>query len=141
MSQVISATAKFNRPALKREEFLGKARILLAEAKKAQTKGQADLALEYAYQAALRTAGARIATSKVAGRARKPKSAWDQLRLVDEEGVAQAEKFSAYSRIRSRVASGVEFGIDEGVVRRLIDEVQVFIYEVEGGAEFLSVAA
>ena len=131
MSQVISATAKFRRSSFKREEFLGKARYLLADAKRSLAAGDKESALEFAYQAALRTAGARVADSKVATRARKPQSAWEQLRLVDEEGAAQAAQFSAYSRLRSRVASGLEFNVEEGVVRRLVEQVEGFIFDVE----------
>lgn len=141
MSQVISATTKFSGPAHKREEFLSKAAVLLAEARAHQANGQHDIALESAYRAALRTAGARIAGSKVAKRVRKPQGAWEQLKLVDDEGKQWAEVFEAFSRTRSRVASGLDFNIEPLVVARLIAHVEEFLNEAEIEAGWLPAAA
>ena len=86
MAQIISATTRFAGAGTRRADFILKAQALLAQAHVHREAGEWDLALESAYQAALRTAGARISASAVAGRRRRPTGAWDQLRMVDAEG-------------------------------------------------------
>ena len=82
MATVISATTRFGgRGEAKRAEFLGKAHVLLTQSQVALRAGDEASALELAYQAALRTAGARIAVSAVAQRKRKPHGAWNR-RLI-----------------------------------------------------------
>lgn len=141
MSNVVSATTKFRGRSTKREEFISKADALLAEARVQHAAGNHDVALESAYRAALRTAGARIAASKVAKRVRKPQGAWEQLKLVDEDGKQWAEVFEAFSRTRSRVASGLDFNVEPLIVARLIVHVEEFLAEVEKEAGWLSAAA
>ncbi|MGD7003217.1 SAV_6107 family HEPN domain-containing protein [Corynebacterium halotolerans] len=131
MAQVISATTRFARGGGKRAEFLAKARFLLDQSREHYRAGEVDLALEYAYQSALRTAGARIAGSPVAQRKRRPTNAWDQLKLVDETGVAQAQVFEHYSRFRSRVSSGIERDPDRAAVAALMEKAAAFLAEVE----------
>lgn len=141
MSKVISATTKFRPRQDKREEFLSKAASLLAEARTLHAQGDHDVALEMAYRAALRTAGARVAGSKVASRKRKPQGAWEQLKLVDEAGKEWAGVFGAFSRKRSRVASGLDFNTEPLVVARLISHVEEFLGEAEVEAGWLPAVA
>ena len=139
VATVISATTRFGgRGEAKRAEFLGKAHVLLTQAQVTLHAGDAASALELAYQAALRTAGARIAVSAVAQRKRKPHGAWDQLALVDETGVEQAADFKAFSRLRSRVSSGMEVGVDSAVVSEFIERVQGFLDFVDMEAGWVS---
>lgn len=141
MTNVVSATTKFSGRPSKREEFLSKAAVLLVEARAQQAAGRYDVALETAYRAALRTAGARIAASKVAKRVRKPQGAWEQLKLVDESGKQWAEVFEAFSRKRARVASGLDFNVEPLIVARLVAHVEEFLAEAEIEAGWLPNAA
>lgn len=141
MAQVISATTRFALGGGKRAEFLAKARTLLSQSEQHFRAGEIDLALEYAYQAALRVAGARIADSPVAQRRRKPSGAWAQLRLVDVEGQRQAAVFERYSRFRSQVSSGIERDPDPARVAEVTAEAKAFLAEVElGTGEVFSAA-
>ena len=102
MAQVISATARRVQRqggnGAKRQRFLTQAALLLADARADASTGRMDQALEKAYQAALRTAGACVAASAtVSKRKRLPTSAWDRLSLVGVEEKQWAEKFRAYS--------------------------------------------
>lgn len=133
MAQVISATTRFTHQGGKRAEFLAKAQLLLEQSREHFSAGEVDLALEYAYQAALRVAGARIAESPVARRKRKPTDAWGQLRLVDADGVRQAETFERYSRFRSRVSSGIERDPAPESVTEVMEKAAAFHAEVELG--------
>lgn len=113
MASVVSATtgAVYGAaPAVSRhDDFLLAASALLADAREQLDAGADDLALESAYRAALRTAGAAITQSDVvAKRKRLPTSAWEKLALTGPRGSYWAEKFSGYSRVRGRVASGIE---------------------------------
>lgn len=150
MAQVISATTKFGAGArgasagqgsAKRAHFLTQATSLLAESRSLAAAGQTDEALELAYQAALRTAGARVATSPVARRKRKPSSAWDQLALVDAEGKRWAAEFKAFSRLRSRLVSGLDSGVEESRVFELMDLVAAFKDATELGSVVDATAA
>ena len=138
MATVISATTRFGgRGEAKRAEFLGKAHVLLTQSQVALRAGDEASALELAYQAALRTAGARIAVSAVAQRKRKPHGAWDQLALFDETGVEQA----AFSRLRSRVSSGMEVEVDPVIVREFVQRVRGFLDSVDAEAGWVSEVA
>lgn len=143
MAQIISATTRFAGAGAgtRRADFILKARALLAQAVDYRADGEWDLALEVAFQAALRTAGARISASPVAARRRRPSNAWDQLRLVDEDGVRWATEFSQYSRLRSRVSSGLDLSVDHDVVNRVMELAAQFLAEVEEEAGWLPAAA
>lgn len=142
MAQVISATTSFNRGAgAKYQRFMLQAGQLLAQARTYAVQSRWDQALEMAYQAALRTAGARISLSAVARRKRKPSSAWDQLALVDVESKRWAEKLAAFSRLRGRVASGLESDVPESTVFELMELTSTFMAEVEAEQGFGSLAA
>lgn len=114
MAQVISATAAArsrNREALqsvRRDRFMGQALDLLADARKSAARGRLEDALEMAYRASLRAAGARVAASTVASRRRLPSSAWEQVALIGPADAQWAAEFKGYSRVRSRVASGLD---------------------------------
>ncbi len=143
MAQIISATTRFTGAGAgtRRADFILKAQALLSQARAHRGAGEWDLALESAYQAALRTAGARISASVVAGRRRRPTGAWDQLRMVDAEGERWAVVFGQYSRLRSRVASGLERDADPEVVSTVIELAARFLAEVEAEAGWVSAAA
>lgn len=143
MAQIISATTRFAGAGegTRRANFIFKARALLAQAVEHRAAGEWDLALEAAYQAALRSAGARISASAVSGKRRRPTSAWDQLRLVDAEGERWAGAFEQYSLLRSRVSSGLEREVDPAVVGRVMDLVAAFLAEVESEAGWTPAAA
>ncbi|WP_306496359.1 SAV_6107 family HEPN domain-containing protein [Corynebacterium striatum] len=146
MAQVISATAQFRGSraavgAFKRERFMEQASDLLAQARAMAAAGRWDQALEFAYQAGLRTAGARIADSAVAKRRRLPSSAWAQLALVGGEEKEWAERFGAYSRLRSRVASGLEDAPSDEVVLEVMALAAEFLSYVEEEMGFGSLAA
>lgn len=114
MAHVISATTQATKRTsrasgvAKQQHFLRQARMLIEQAREYAADGRLEEALEVAYQAGLRTAGARIAVSVVARRKRKPSSAWGQLALVSAEGKEWAQEFGRYSKLRSRVSLGLE---------------------------------
>lgn len=133
MGQIISATTRFSGAVRRRERFLHHARLLLDDAHANMRAGDPDLALESAYQAALRTAGAWIATSeKLAKRKRLPSSAWERLALIGGTAAEWSENLSAYSALRSRVASGIEYDPDPAVVGKVISLAEQFLAETEG---------
>lgn len=132
MAQVISATARRVQRqggnGAKRQRFLTQAALLLADARADASTGRMDQALEKAYQAALRTAGACVAASAtVSKRKRLPTSAWDRLSLVGVEEKQWAEKFRAYSRTRSRLASGIDRDVADSVVYGLMELAARFL--------------
>ncbi|OFS24098.1 hypothetical protein HMPREF3067_00085 [Corynebacterium sp. HMSC04H06] len=94
--------------------------MLIEQAREYAADGRFEEALEVAYQAGLRTAGARIAVSMVARRKRKPSSAWEQLALVSAEDKEWAQEFGQYSKLRSRVSLGLEDGVEEDAVFELM---------------------
>ncbi|MGV0326263.1 SAV_6107 family HEPN domain-containing protein [Corynebacterium confusum] len=126
MAHVISATRQATTRASrtsgvgKQQHFLRQARMLIEQAREYAADGRFEEALEVAYQAGLRTAGARIAVSMVARRKRKPSSAWEQLALVSAEGKEWAQEFGQYSKLRSRVSLGLEDGVEEDAVFELM---------------------
>lgn len=107
--------------ASKEESFFTAAADLLASADVELEAGRYDLALEYAYRAALRVAGARNAASPIVRkRKRLPTSAWDKLALTGEEGAQWAATFSSFSTARARAASGIDISPDPSMVARLV---------------------
>lgn len=114
MAQVISATAAARsrtreaQQYMRRDRFVGQALDLLAAARRSAAQGRFDDALEMAYRASLRAAGARVAASTVSRRRRLPTSAWDQVALIGPADAQWAAEFKDYSRVRSRVASGMD---------------------------------
>lgn len=143
MAQIMSATTRFTGAGqgTRRADFLAKARALLSQAARHREAGEWDQALEAAYQAGLRTAGAKISASPVAARKRRPTSAWEQLRLVDEDGGRWAAAFGQYSRLRSRVASGLERDVEPVVVDHVVALSAEFLAEVEADVGWFPVAA
>lgn len=141
MGDVISATTRFGRAGGARERFLASAHDLLGQARGHVEAKDWALALECSYQAALRTAGARNATSSViAKRKRLPGSAWDRLRLVDDRGEARAAEFTRFSGLRSRVASGIVPDPDPAIVLSLLELTADFLTEVDAESGWASVA-
>ncbi|MBI9000870.1 SAV_6107 family HEPN domain-containing protein [Corynebacterium sp. CCM 9185] len=140
MSNVISATTRFNRAGGRRAEYLRRAAVLLAEARAQQSAGVHDAAVEEGYRAALRTAGALVVDSPVSRKRRRPSSAWDQLSLVDADGARWAARMSRYSRLRDRAmyAAGP---LDAGVVEEFLAEVGKFIDAAERKEGILPSAA
>lgn len=146
MSSIISATTKSvagaRTRASRRDRFLDSAHVLLAQARKEERQGSFDLALESAYRAALRVAGAVNADSDVIrARKRLPTSAWDRLALTSPGGKEWARGFLAYSKQRARVASGIETRPDPDRVRTLISMAERFFAESIPGANVAEVAA
>lgn len=143
MGSVVSATTgraygDFGAPR-KADTFLFAAESLLADAHKEFAAGHYDLALENAYRAALRVAGARSAQSVVLRkRKRLPTNAWDKLALTGEDGARWAQEFSAYSAQRGRVASGIEDNPSPVVVSGLIGAVEEFYLETTRGGGVLA---
>ncbi|MDK8625381.1 SAV_6107 family HEPN domain-containing protein [Corynebacterium appendicis] len=145
MSSVISATtgAVYGvvPVASRHDEFLQSARALLADAHAQLAAGSYDLALESAYRAALRTAGAVIAQSTVvAKRKRLPTSAWEKLALTGSRGTYWANTFSGFSRLRGRVASGIELKPRVADVGRLVELAEEFFAEAGGEGSGMSAA-
>lgn len=131
MGSVVSATTgsvygagvRFSRT----EQFLAAAEGLIAQAHDDFEVGRYDLAMENAYRAALRVAGARNAQSPILRkRKRLPTSAWDKLALTGADGADWAATFKRYSVQRGRVASGIESNPGSAVVHRLLADVQDF---------------
>ncbi|MDO5031379.1 SAV_6107 family HEPN domain-containing protein [Corynebacterium sp.] len=148
MAHVISATARGTRARsqggarwARRDRFLVQARELLESARQEAASGRLEQALEMAYRAALRAAGACVAGSAVAGRRRLPTSAWDQLALVGAEEKRWAEKFEKYSRVRSRVGNGLDASVDPEVVYSLMGLTAEFIDLLEAEVTYGALAA
>lgn len=145
MSSVVSATTGAvygTTPAVsRRDEFLAAAGPLLEDARDQLAAGAGDLALESAYRAALRTAGAVVAQSAtVAKRKRLPTSAWEKLALTGPRGTYWANTFSDFSRIRGRVASGIELHPRTADVERLLGYAIDFYAETAGETGGMSAA-
>ena len=62
---------------------------------------------------------------------RKPTSAWAQLRLVDADAAGWADALEQYSRLRSRVGSGIEATVSVETVDTMVDLVSKFLNSVE----------
>ena len=123
-----------------RGEFLAKANALLALSRRQLRSGDNDDALESAYRAALRTAGARIASSAVATKRRQPTNAWERLARVDADGRRQAAAFSGWAAVREKVITGIG-SADRQLASALIEQVELFITDVEREAGWLPAAA
>lgn len=145
MSSVISATtsraygsgAKLSR----QDAFFASADSLLLAAHGDVEEGRFDLAMENAYRAALRVAGAVCAGSDtVRKRKRLPTSAWDKLALTGGRGKEWAARFREFSRERGRVASGVEQHPDPAVVVELLAAAEEFYFESHPGQTSLAAA-
>lgn len=131
MSNVVSATTRFVQRAGGAQRLLDGAYIHLAQAGELSHRGDMCSALEYAYRAALRAAGARVAMSPIAARKRKPTSAIEQLRLVGKVENVWADKIASYSRLRSRISTGLETEVSAQTVRGLISIVSDFLHDIE----------
>ncbi|SER37670.1 SAV_6107 family HEPN domain-containing protein [Corynebacterium cystitidis] len=149
MSSVISATtgtvmgaASHHGQGTKRVgSFLSAAESLLASASAHLGEGKCDLALEDAYRAALRVAGAVNASSPViARRKRLPTSAWDKLSLTGEVGKGWAVQFKRYSALRGRVASGIVEHPPRADVVALLDLAYAFYDDAVFGPDGAAVA-
>lgn len=145
MQSVISATTSraYGAPARmsRRDSFLASAESLLVAAHEEFEDGRADLAMESAYRAALRIAGAAVADSEaVRKRKRLPTSAWEKLALTGERGKHWAARFRTYSHLRGRVVSGLELHPDAATVYRLIADAEEFYHEVHPGESPLAAA-
>lgn len=111
----------------KRDRFLAAADAFLIQAHEELEAGREDLALEQAYLAALRTAGAVCATSSaVRKRKRLPSSAWDKLAITGAEGKHWAGVFRGFSAMRGRVASGIQRDVPVARVTELIELAEEF---------------
>ncbi|MDN8593599.1 MULTISPECIES: SAV_6107 family HEPN domain-containing protein [unclassified Corynebacterium] len=123
------------------DEFLSSAHAHLNDAHDQLAAGTPDLALESAYRAALRTAGAAAAQSPVvAKRKRLPTSAWDKLALTGPRGKYWADTFSGFSRLRGRVASGIELRPRREEAERLLDLASSFYGEIAGEEDGMTAA-
>lgn len=134
MSSILSATtnsvAGSTSRRSRRDAFFQSAHELLASARADIERGAFDAAMENAYRAALRVAGAVNADSPVIQkRKRLPTSAWQKLALTSEGGKRWAETFSAFSVQRGRVASGIETHPDAGTVKKLAGLAEAFLAE------------
>ncbi|WP_026196260.1 SAV_6107 family HEPN domain-containing protein [Corynebacterium lubricantis] len=135
MNSVISATTGSVSGAPSRlgksGNFLATAESLLRSAQVYLEQGKLDLALEYAYRAALRVAGAVNADSPVIKkRKRLPSSAWQRLALTGVSGQKWAAEFEQYSTLRGRVASGIVTSPNREVVERVFSLAAEFYAEV-----------
>lgn len=134
MNSVISATTNEVYGARvrqsKRDQFFETADTCLTFAYERFEEGAYDEAMEYAYRAALRTAGAVCADSPVIQkRKRLPTSAWKKLALTGKGGERWATVFEAFSRERGRVASGIEHMPPAARVSQLLEQAERFYCE------------
>ena len=152
MAPIVSATTKISsirtgrtrtremNGQLRRLQFIAQAERLLEQARAYAGNARFEDALEVAYQAGLRTAGARIAVSKVAKRKRVPASAWDKMSLLGAEDIRWAKEFSQYSKIRERLISGMERVAPEETVYQLLELAGRFLADTQDG-QFEQLAA
>ncbi|MDU0478073.1 SAV_6107 family HEPN domain-containing protein [Staphylococcus chromogenes] len=133
MSSVVSATTRFFQGnQAKRDSYLTRAGLLLGEASSAFSAGKLEDAVELSYQAALRTAGAYLATARLPKKRRQPGGAWGQLAGVDDFGDQWANKFRSYSTLRSRLITGLPVRYTPADVRDLLTLAGEFLDQVEG---------
>ena len=138
MAQIISATTKFidrsNRAGRsgKYQCFLRKAESLLDLARAAAAEDRLTDAVELAYQAGLRGAGAWVAATPVGKRKRLPTSAWEQVELISADAKEWAMEFRRYSRLRSRLVTGLDDAVKPAVAFELIELSARFIATVRG---------
>ncbi|UQV53550.1 SAV_6107 family HEPN domain-containing protein [Corynebacterium pseudodiphtheriticum] len=144
-SQVISATTKFNHTAdvsrVRHQKLLDSAVLLVEQAGEQFHAGEDARALELAYMAGLRLAGARVALSPVERKRRKPSSAWGQLALVDAEAERWAQRFQQFSGIRRDIDLGQAVEVSQLQVISLIKLVSEFLAEVSSVAPVVRGAA
>lgn len=135
MGSIVSATTgkAYGAAAMssRADAFLDAAEVLLVQAQEDFAAGRYDLAMENAYRAALRTAGAYCAGSaEIRKRKRLPTNAWKKLALAGKEGEAWSRTFSAFSALRGRVASGIELDPEADVVGELLGNAEAFYREL-----------
>ena len=136
-SRVYGASVRRSR----RDAFLDAAEDLISAAHHDIEAGRFDLAMENAYRAALRVAGAVNAGSDaVRKRKRLPTSAWAKLALTGDAGKEWATRFQAFSAARGRVASGIEQHPDPAVVLDLLGAAEDFLAATQPGAARLAAA-
>ena len=138
IGSVVSATtgAVYGRGARvsRADQFLAAAEELIGLAHDDFEAGHHDMAMENAYRAALRVAGARNAASPIVRkRKRLPTSAWDKLALTGDDGAHWAAVFKRYSAQRGRVASGIETDPGAAVVYRLLAHAEEFYQSTRAG--------
>ena len=138
IGSVVSATtgAVYGRGARvsRADQFLAAAEELIGLAHDDFEAGRHDMAMENAYRAALRVAGARNAASPIVRkRKRLPTSAWDKLALTGDDGAHWAAVFKRYSAQRGRVASGIETDPGAAVVYRLLAHADEFYQSTRAG--------
>lgn len=111
-------------------KLVASAEMLMGKARAYVRDGDASQALEFAYWAGLRLAGARVAVSSVDKRRRKPTSAWEQLALIDAAGKQWAHRFQPYSRLSRDIELGLGAEISDLQVMSLFKLVEEFLVEV-----------
>ncbi|AZA13959.1 SAV_6107 family HEPN domain-containing protein [Corynebacterium choanae] len=130
------SSTSFASGSLARDSYISRANELLALSYRQLREGEFDEALENAYRAALRTAGARIAAAGAANKRGRPTSAWEQLARLDELGAVQAASFRRWKGIRQDVLCGVSHA-DAQMVNDLLSEVESLLTVVEQEAGWL----
>lgn len=110
------------------QQFVVKAAALLEQAWAYHRAGDAAAAVEAAYLAAIKLAGARTCSV----RRRSGASAWDLLAKKDAAGREQAAQFRPVARLYMRIQGGLELAEDELFVRRLLVQVEDFLGFVRG---------
>ncbi|GGG70705.1 SAV_6107 family HEPN domain-containing protein [Corynebacterium pelargi] len=133
MNTVVSATTGYQRPG-KAGQLLHQSAMLQREAVAMLERGDITVALEYAYRAALRVAGAWVSQTPIARRVRKPQGVWAQLELSGEAGQAWAREFHPWSTLRARASMGLEVDVDAAKVRALMSLVEDFAQAIDGAA-------
>lgn len=141
MTAIVSATTStIKTTSNKRAIMVGRAIHLQNSAVIALQNGQLADALEFAYQAALRTAGAYFAEPQKVRR-KKSGSVWDRIAKMDDRGAFWAAKFKPYSRTRARALSGLPVDFVTTDVQELLSLVDEFLAEVEGAGNSAPIAA
>lgn len=141
MEPLISATTlhshRYGSRFSRADTFLAKASRLPAQAAQARSQERLADAVEFAYQAGLRAAGARLAEAgSPRSRSRRAgQGAFDRLRKLSVADAAWAERMSRFSRVRSRLAIGLDSEVETKVVDRLISEVSAFLASIEAADE------
>lgn len=137
MSSVVSSTTRPLRQAAntKKQRLILNAEVLLAESSKSLQAGDIVSSFDFAYQAALRLAGARVADSPVAKRVRKPAGAWEQLTLVDDHAAQWSQFFAPYSQTRRRMISGLSHDMTAERILAFQQKVWDFHEDLTGMAQ------
>ncbi|RAV33341.1 SAV_6107 family HEPN domain-containing protein [Corynebacterium heidelbergense] len=95
----------------------------------ARTAATAEVAIVYAYRAALRAAGSLIESERK-GRKRLPAgSAWSRLRRVSPERADRAANFEAHARYVNRVDMGLEREVPSSVMDAVYRDASALIEE------------